>query len=142
MENEVQLSLLPRIERQVQTCRGARFRDLLDSRRENLKIMRKAMLITLLLTTMAGFGAIKIRAIVLENGTVRSFLGKFNGDNSMDQQAGQFEFMPPGQAFGGPFLGTMHPSHRHRAWQAQMLPGVQSKTVDQASGEIAQGSPM
>ena len=105
MENEIQLSILPGIDRQVQTCGGAPFRNLLDFRRENLKIMGKTMLITLLLTTLAGLGAIKLRAFAVEN-VVKSFLGQFNGASSMDHRAARFEFMPPGETSDGPFLGN------------------------------------
>src|ERR1022692_4001167 len=116
----MQLSILPGIDCQVQTCGGAPFTGLLDIRnitgrnrrgrsggasqrgqaarlpnRENLKIMGKTMLITLLLTTMAGLGAIKLRAVALENDPVKSFLSQFNGSSSMDHRGAPFEFMPP-----------------------------------------------
>lgn len=122
MESDIQLSILAGIDRQVQTCGGARFRDLLDFRRENLKIMGKTMLITLLLTTMAGFGAIKLRAFALENGTVKSFLGQFNGGSSMDHRAARVEFAPPGETSSGPFLGTVPAGRRHHSWQAHTPP--------------------
>ena len=122
MENEIQLSILPGIDRQVQTCGGAPFRDLLDFRRENLKIMGKTMLVTLLLTTMAGLGAIKLRAFALENDPVKSFLSLFNGDNSMDHRAARFEFAPPGENSRGPFLGAVPPGRRHHSWQAHTPP--------------------
>ena len=122
MENEIQLSILPGIDRPVQTCGGAPFRVLLDLRRENLKLMGKTMLITLLLTTMAGLGAIKFRAFVLGNDPVKSFLGQFNEGSSMDHRAARFEFMPPGETSDGPFLGTVPPGRRHHSWQAHTPP--------------------
>jgi hypothetical protein len=135
VENEIQLSILPGIDRPVQTCGGIPFRDLLDFRRENLKIMGKTMLITLLLTTMAGFGTIKLRAFALENVTVKSFLRQFNGGSSMDHRAAPFEFRQPGETSGNPFLGTVppgrwpHPRHEH------MPPRLPGQTVDHAGVE-------
>ena len=120
MENEIQLSILPGIDRQVQTCGGAPLRDLLDFRRENLKIMGKTMLITLLLTTLAGLGAIKLRAFALENDVVKSFLSQFNGGSSMDHRAARFEFMPLGETPRGPFNGTVPPGGWHHSWQTHM----------------------
>jgi hypothetical protein len=132
VENDIQLSILPGIDRQVQTCGGARFRDLLDFRRENLKIMGKTMLITLLLTTMAGLGAIKLRAVALENDPVKSFLSRFNGGSSMDHRGAPFEFMPPGETSGAPFFGTVPAGRWHHPWKAQMPPRPPGQTVDHA----------
>jgi hypothetical protein len=122
VENEIRLSILPGIDRQAQTCGGTPVRDLLDFRRENLKIMGKTMLITLLLTTMAGLGAIKLRAFALENVTVKSFLGQFNGDSSMDHRAAPFEFIRPGESPGGPFIGSVPPGRWRHSWQAHTPP--------------------
>jgi hypothetical protein len=133
VESEIQLSILPGIDCQVQTCGGARFRDLLDFRRENLKIMGKTMLITLLLTTMAGLGAIKLRAFAVENDPVNSFLSLLNVGSSMDHRAAPFEFMPPGKTSGGPFLGAVQAGRWHDPRQAHMPPRPPGQTVDQAS---------
>lgn len=132
MESEIQLSILPGIDRQVRTCGGARFRDLLDFRRENLKIMGKTMLITLLLTTIAGLGAIKLPSFALENDSVKSFLSLFNVGSSMDHRAAPFEFMPPGETSGGPFLGAVPAVRWHHPRQAHMPRRPPGQTVDQA----------
>ena len=49
--------------------------------------MGKTMIITLLLTTMAGLGIIKLQAFALGNDTVKSFLTQFNGGRSMGHRA-------------------------------------------------------
>ena len=145
MESEIQLSTLPGIDCQVQTCGGTQLSGLWDGQdvtsrnrqkrssgasakaqsqrppnRENLRIMAKTMLITLLLTTTAGFGAIKLGAFALENDAVKSFLSQFNRGSSMNHQAATFESMPPAETSAGPFLGPLppgrwpHPGHARR----------------------------
>ena len=126
MESEIQMRIWPGIDRRLQARGVARFRDLLDFRRENLRIMGKAMLITLLLTTLAGLGAIKLRAFALENVTVKSFLGQFNGGSSMDHRAAPFEFIRPGETPDGPFIGTVPPArwpHTRHEHMPPRLPG-------------------
>ena len=157
MESEIQISVLPGIDCPVQTCGGAPSSGLLDIQditgrnrqgrsggasrggqaerlpeRENLKIMGKTMLITLLLTTMAGFGAIKLGAFAMENDTVKSFLSQFNGSSSMDHRAASVEFMPPGETSTGPFLGMLPAGRRSHPWHAHMFRGDPAKTVDHA----------
>ena len=79
------------------------------------------MLITLLLTTMAGLGAIKLRTFALENNAVKFFLSQFNGSSSMEHRAAPFEFGPSSR-ISGPFHGTDPSGRWPRPWQAHTLP--------------------
>jgi len=80
------------------------------------------MLITLLLTTLAGLGAIELRAFALENDAVKSFLSQFNGSSSVDPWVAPFEFRPP-SGVSGPFHGAAPPGRWPHPWSAHMPPG-------------------
>jgi hypothetical protein len=56
--------------------------------------MGRAMLITLVLTTLTGLGAIKLRDLAMQNDTMKSFPDDFRR-SSMQTRAAGFEFMPP-----------------------------------------------
>ena len=77
--------------------------------RERLKIMGRAMLITLVLTTLIGLGAIKLRDLAMQRDT--SFPDDFSR-GSMESRAAGFEFMPPPFVTAGDAFRNERPSGR------------------------------
>lgn len=128
MENEIELSILRGIERPTyggapgQAGAAQRRQASRLQKHENLKIMGKTMIITLLLTTMAGLGIIKLQAFALGNDTVKSFLTQFNGGRSMGHRGAPFELQPQHETADRSFFGTVPPGCRLYPLQAHMPP--------------------
>jgi hypothetical protein len=150
VENEIQLRALAKMGYEVQTCGGAPFTGLLDIRGitaqnkqwrstglprarlthcESLKIMRRTMLITLVLTTMTGLGAIKLGALVLQNDTLKSFLSEVSGSSSTESRAARFEFLRLDDRFLQVFdtLGGSAVIKIQRHWEPVYRIGVRRK---------------